>query len=1007
MKEFPPFRLDISNQCLWRRGDRERDERILLTPKAFAVLRYLVEHAGRLVTQDELLDAVWPDTFVQPEVLKYQIADIRSALGDRPKNPLFIETLPRRGYQFVAAVRETEPAETFAPVNPAQGRLVGRDRELGALCDCLRRTLKGHRQVVFITGEPGIGKTALVDEFLRQAAAEEPSLRIARGQCVEGYGGTEAYYPMLEALGQLCRGVEGNRVVEILATQAPTWLVQFPTLLKREHRQTLQQEILGATRERMLREIGEALRTITAESRLVILLEDLQWVDPSTVDFISSLARGRGAAGLMVIGTYRPVELVLSDHPLKSVKQDLLVHQLCHEIAVEPLGEAEVAEYLAAGLPEADLPPGLPGLLHRHTEGNPLFMIAALELMTGRNFISRKNGHWQLRVPLDEIDLDVPETLRHMIEAQIEHLTNEQQRALEAASVAGASFASSIGATAANLELETFQDLCETVSRRHHMIRGAADQRFPDGTVSPRYEFAHALYREVFYQRLSPGRRAKLHRRIGELLEVMFQGHLREGAAELAHHFERGLHWQNAGTYLRLIAETATRRLAHRETAAALQRSLELLKKLPDAQPASEIEILVELASIYAVSFETLPRAVETYEILASRAAGYGLIDVELRARVDMAYPLAWISSLRCVEVVKRAVVLAGAQGDAFELARTRAVSLVRKMGAAQASFRNAEDCRDALTDIRHAGDRLVLASLLSDYSITECDPLDFWAAVTFTSERGRCRYMHLLLSGEWSEALREVEAGITVVNTNRDSNRLQTLLLCRAWVFLCALDFAGVAAICDSVFASSKGTLGSATLRFCRVLAGSAEMALGNHEQALRHLQAVKRDMSRHMVLWDWYWRMMLESALTDAWLETGDLPAARSNAQVLINITLASGDRTWHALAWETNTRVAIAEGNLQRARDSMVKADATIETYDVPLAAWRVHATAAELYERTENQDLAEHHRQLSRTTILKLANSLPPEDRLRQIFLSAPMVRKIVGDGETLSSRAQEA
>jgi len=96
MKEFDPFRLDTTNQCLWRGGVAGGDERLLLTPKAYALLRYLVEHAGRLVTQNELLEAIWPDTFVQPEVLKYQIADIRNILGDDPKIPTYIETLHRR-----------------------------------------------------------------------------------------------------------------------------------------------------------------------------------------------------------------------------------------------------------------------------------------------------------------------------------------------------------------------------------------------------------------------------------------------------------------------------------------------------------------------------------------------------------------------------------------------------------------------------------------------------------------------------------------------------------------------------------------------------------------------------------------------------------------------------------------------------------------------------------------------------------------------------------------------
>src|SRR5260370_187377 len=120
--------------------------------------------------------------------------------------------------------------------------------------------------IVFGTGEPGIGKTALIDEFQRQAGAKVVDLGIARGQCVEGYGSKEAYYPVLEALGGLCRGSRGECLVQTLAVQAPTWLVQFPALVKSEHRDILQREILGATRERMLREIGDALEAITSSA---------------------------------------------------------------------------------------------------------------------------------------------------------------------------------------------------------------------------------------------------------------------------------------------------------------------------------------------------------------------------------------------------------------------------------------------------------------------------------------------------------------------------------------------------------------------------------------------------------------------------------------------------------------------------------------------------------------------------------------------------------------------
>ena len=122
---------------------------------------------------------------------------------------------------------------------------------------------------------------------------------------------------------------------ELLAAQAPTWLVQFPALVKREHRETLQQEILGATRQRMLREIGDALNTIASGNPLLLVLEDLQWADPFTVDLISAVARSRTPAKLMLVCTYRQVDVAVSGHPMKALKPDLLIHRLCREIALE------------------------------------------------------------------------------------------------------------------------------------------------------------------------------------------------------------------------------------------------------------------------------------------------------------------------------------------------------------------------------------------------------------------------------------------------------------------------------------------------------------------------------------------------------------------------------------------------------------------------------------------------------------------------------------------------
>src|SRR5260370_33095069 len=230
MKVFQPFRLDTVNHCVWH-----EEERVPLTPKAFDVRRYLVDHAERLVTQDEILEAIWPETYVNPEVIKQYIRGIRKALGDGPEKPSYIETFPRRGSQFIAPVSDESAASS--PSFSSKG-IVGRKTELAELGACLASALRGQRQLVFVTGEAGIGKTTLVEAFHQQASFQ-PNLRIARGQCVEGFGGKEAYYPVLEALGQLIRDGEGSSSIQVLAQHAPTWLIQLSALVKAKQREAL------------------------------------------------------------------------------------------------------------------------------------------------------------------------------------------------------------------------------------------------------------------------------------------------------------------------------------------------------------------------------------------------------------------------------------------------------------------------------------------------------------------------------------------------------------------------------------------------------------------------------------------------------------------------------------------------------------------------------------------------------------------------------------------------
>jgi DNA-binding winged helix-turn-helix (wHTH) protein len=266
-----PICLDLASECLWRGA-----QAIPLRPKTFAVLRYLLDHPGQLVTKTAILDIVWPDVTVGNSGLMVCMHELRRALEDDPKAPRFIETLPRRGYRLIGhiAVMHHPPSRTpqsaaFSPVVP-----VGREVEMAYLHERLERALSGARQVVLVTGEAGLGKTTLVDPFV-EAVSRDRRLWVGRGQCIEHYGAGEAYMPVLEAFGGLCRNPEGQELVRCLAQHAPTWLVQMAGLVSAADLEALQRQVVGATRERMLRELAAAVEVLTDAQPLVLVLEDL------------------------------------------------------------------------------------------------------------------------------------------------------------------------------------------------------------------------------------------------------------------------------------------------------------------------------------------------------------------------------------------------------------------------------------------------------------------------------------------------------------------------------------------------------------------------------------------------------------------------------------------------------------------------------------------------------------------------------------------------------------
>jgi DNA-binding winged helix-turn-helix (wHTH) protein len=541
---FGAYRLDLVNQCLLRDGDV-----VPLAPKPFALLCYLVANPGRLVTKDELLDAVWPDAYVGDAVLKVAVGKVRRALGDEGSEGGAVATVSRKGYRFVLEVapdagdaRAVPASQSPAAIEPAVSslpspgtqrsravQLVGRDGDLSALDACRERALGGERQVVFVTGEAGIGKSTIIDAWI--ANRLDARARVGRGQCLDHFGGSEAYLPVLEALSSLARGDDGAHVIEALRRVAPSWLAQMPWLVDEEARVALQQELAGATRERMLREIAELIEELGRDRLLVLVLEDLHWSDPSTLDVLSFAAQRRSPARLLLIGSYRPVDAVVAEHAIRDVKHRLQARQLCSEIALGYLAEEDIERYAALRL-GAPPPRALAPLLHQRTSCSPLFVASVVDHLLARRLLVEADGVWRLAAPADEIAREVPEGLRGMIERQVEALDAAEVSVVEAGAVAGAEFSAALAAAATGLALDEVEVRCEQLAARGGLIRGAGVAPSGDGLVSGRYAFVHALHRNVVYQRTPPARRQRLHKRLGAWLEA-------HGASpgELAHHF--------------------------------------------------------------------------------------------------------------------------------------------------------------------------------------------------------------------------------------------------------------------------------------------------------------------------------------------------------------------------------------------------------------------------------------------------------------------------------------
>jgi tRNA A-37 threonylcarbamoyl transferase component Bud32 len=516
-----------------------------------------------------------------------------------------------------------------------QRHTVGRQRQLEELWAGLESAEAGRGLVLCLAGEPGIGKTTLVEAFLNELTATDRQCHVARGCCSERLAGTEAYLPFLEALENLLRSAAGDSLARAMKAVAPSWYAEVtPSSVDSSAAGEQPAPARATSQERMKRELLAFFQEASRVRPLVLFFDDLHWADAATVDLLFYLGGRCGAARWLLLLTYRPASLL--QHPFAEVKGELQGRGVCREVPLGFLSRVDIDSYLTLELPGHRFPPELAALVHARTEGNALFMADLLRYLRDRGAIAREPDGWVLARPVAEIKDELPETIRIMVERKIGQLGEGDRRLLVAAGVQGQEFDAAVVARSLALDPVEVEERLEALDRVHTFVRLLREEELPDGTLTRRYGFVHVLYQNALYASLGPAQRASLSKAVAEAL-LAFHGPKAEAlAAELALLFEKARDFSRAADYFQRAAQNAARVFfAPHEAVALARRGLAQLHKLPDTpeRAGQELVLLVGLGmQLMIIEGYAAPEVEEVY--LRARALAEQLNRDSLRFAV-------------------------------------------------------------------------------------------------------------------------------------------------------------------------------------------------------------------------------------------------------------------------------------------------------------------------------------------------------------------------------------
>jgi serine/threonine protein kinase/predicted ATPase len=885
----------------------------------------------------------------------------------------------------------------------------GREKELSKLEECLGSAAQGNGKVVLVSGEPGIGKTALTRMFVYRAKKINADLVLARGACVEQYGAGEAYLPFLDILGSLLQSPGRDRVAALLRRHAPTWCLQFPAVFSSAAMDQILREATGASKERMLRELGDTLAALTAETPVLLLLEDMHWTDPASVDMLRHLAERAHGQRLLLLVTSRPEDIERNNPTLKKCYTEMHARGVCEEIALQPLRVQDVTAYLDSYFAPNAFPAGLASLIHGKSEGHPLFATGAIQILAERGDIVRANGAWKLKQPLKQMELDVPVSVRSMIEKKVGLLSDEQRQALQYASIEGEVFTSTVLAALLEADELDLEERLDVIQRLHRLIHAEGEEELPDGSVATIYRFTHALYQNSIYDQLLSKRRVLLHRRAGETLERVYAGQHARVAGALATHFERGRDFARAIAFLIQAGDTALSRYANAEAVSLFSRGLDLVGKLPEGRQAERRAVLLQERALAQMALGLVKEASEDYRAMREACRAAGNVEGECRALLGICHVAHQARDLLSMEkYYPDARALAERIGDQALLAEADNACAVYQMACgelaeAEAAF---ERSIPAARSLKH---RPALVNGLTFSGI-----LQFWRSDYAGAERVQAEasllaaevrdgfFLPIALSylgltqanrGRISEAMGSLQGALDMARRNNNAVALSRIPNGIGWVSREIGDLRTAIALnegCVEVSRRTGAAEGEANallnLVYDYLLAGEP----GKCEHALECILPLQQRerWNRHR-----FYGIRHNAAQAEYWLARRKLDRAEEYARALLANAEQKCAAKYIAVARRLLGEIAAVNGDAVMAEEELTRSLEPFATHPMPLIEWRNHSALGRLLAARKHPAGAREAFKRAETLVRELAGNISDAAQ-RKVFVEMDAVREVI-------------